>query len=233
MTTKTKLSYLIVLYSILSASAFAQIQSEESSMVETTTSSKSIMVLESTVNQSTGEPEASVLAIKDRKTGNITIVGIDEDPKTAKVKALLAFRLKFPEIVGLRIGANINQMVDVGFEAGYGLFFNSLGGFLNIYPAGKSKNSIRNLYLGGRIQKELIFAIFAWVEGTRAEAIAGYKFDKKPGGLHTFIEAGVGAQINNMTGQTVFDSSTQTYQAAEPHTAPIVAFGIGWTFPKK
>lgn len=227
----SKISNLIVLCSLFATSAFAQVQYDEATMIETTSSSKSVMVLESTVNQSTGESEPAVVAIKDRKTGSITIVGIDKDPTEAKVKALLAFRLKFPELLGIRIGANINQVVDIGFEAGYGVFFNSLGGFINVYPAGKSKNSIRNLYLGGRLQKELIFAIFAWAEGTRAEAIAGYKFDKKPGGLHSFIEAGIGAQTNNMNGQTIFDSSTQTFKEIEPYTAPIVIFGIGWTFP--
>ncbi len=203
---------------MVSTSVFAQ------EMIE---KKQSIEVLETTVNPQTGEEEPTVVLVKN-KNGNQTIIGLDQDPEVAKIRAILAFRLKFPELLGVRAGINIDQTVDIGMDAGFGVFFNNIGGFINYYPAGKSKKSIRNLYLGGRFQKEMIFAIFAWESGYRTEGIVGYKFDKKPGGFHSFIEGGMGIQTGPMRGQAWGTGETQTY---EPFALPVVNLGIGWTIP--
>ena len=190
-----------------------------------------VEVLESTVNPQTGDEEPTVVLVKDKDTGNQTVVGLDSDPKVAKIRALLAFRLKFPELFGFRFGVNIDNTVDAGLEIGSGLFFSSAGVFVNYYPAGKSRSSIRNLYLGGRIQKELIFGIFASASGTREEGVVGYKFDKNPGGFHSFLEAGGGRQIGPLhnSGSTDTHPSDPNYKS---YAYPIVTIGFGWTIPK-
>ena len=137
----------------------------------------------------------------------------------------LGMRAKFPDLIGLRVGMQISDWVEFGFDMGSSVFVTHMGPYVNIHPMGHLDNGWRGLYVSGRFYNSYYFAILTVAQVYSGEVVVGYKFDKKPGGWYTYLEAGV--NVSSTDTRTV---AGWTASLDKPIILPIVAFGFGYQF---
>ncbi len=183
-------------------------------------------------DEATGADVVGGYLVTEKETGERIIVGAGETSEIAKLRLNLIVRLKFPEIFGVRAGLEYDSFIEAGIDIGVGIFFNNVGAYLNVFPMYQQNNALKNIYVGGHLNKEVIWAIFGTVTGPRAEAVVGYRgLWGKKNLWFGFVEMGMGRSFGTVTDNSAWGGSS-THPVTEPLVLPTIALGVGYSIGK-
>lgn len=128
-----------------------------------------------------------------------------------KYQVVAAFRAKFPELLGFRIGLRMNDRLEAGIDVGTAFVLTGIGAYLNYHPI----DGARGLYLGGRVYHEIL-VVFDITSATSLEGVLGVRFGPKGEGVYGFAEAGAAYVI--------------AHQSSGSILIPAAALGLGYAF---
>lgn len=249
-----KLKTLVLITSLLlTHSIFAQeginqgaIQDQvDSGKMKEESSSTQIEVL---ATNEQGMPE--IAKVTNKETGKFEIIGLgtnggeananlfkylEPDPDAFRndfinnritFRLVAALRAKFADLLGFRVGFQVGDYLEFGVDAGSSIFVTHAGAYATVYPFGGMNNGWRHLYLSTRFYSSSYFALLAMARTVSGEGVLGYVFDKNPGGLYSFVEAGVNISAKKYTAEGM--GTTTTGVMEKPIMLPVVGVGFGW-----
>jgi hypothetical protein len=141
-------------------------------------------------------------------------------------RLVAALRAKFADLIGFRVGFQVGDYLEFGVDAGTSIFVTHRGLYATVYPFGGMNNGWRHLYLSSRFYSSSYFAILAMANTVSGEGVVGYTFDKKPGGIYSFVEAGVNVSAKQYAGDGIVGPTTGTLDKSI--ILPVVGVGFGW-----
>jgi hypothetical protein len=141
-------------------------------------------------------------------------------------RLVAALRAKFADLVGFRVGFQVGDYLEFGVDAGSSIFVTHAGAYATVYPFGGMNNGWRHLYLSTRFYSSSYFALIAMSKTVSGEGVLGYVFDKKPGGLYSFVEAGVNISAKKYTAEGL--GMVYSGEMEKSIILPVVGVGFGW-----